>query len=146
MGTNIGKGMNITDRQTGWRLMMTDSKGNIRGAMGPKIRRMDSPGFPALTLYISLPLSSFSAIPILVIKLLAKYGGMSRIESVFSLSSLDAIGSLNDHHILATALWIKSKERYRNWWNSTQLICVSENATKQPEFPEITSMQILTVF
>lgn len=69
MGTNIGKGMNITDRQTGWKLMMTDSKGSIRGAMGPKIRRMDSPVFPALTLYISLPLSSLFAIHILAIKL-----------------------------------------------------------------------------
>lgn len=55
MGTNIGKRMNITDRQTGWKLMMTDSKGNIRGAMGPKIRRMDSPGFSVLTVYTASP-------------------------------------------------------------------------------------------
>lgn len=69
MGTNIGKGMNITDRQTGWKLMLTDSKGNIKGAMGPKHRKMDSPVFPALTLYISLPLSSLSAIHIPAVKL-----------------------------------------------------------------------------
>lgn len=57
MGT-IEKGMDITDRQTGQKLMMADPKVNIMGFMKPKIEGWillpSHPTFPCLS-QVSLP-------------------------------------------------------------------------------------------
>lgn len=126
---------------------MAETKGVILGEFRDQKNRRVSPDFLVLIPCISLPLPSFFAILILMIKL---FGLMWRGEydrkHFLKNSESNAVGSQSDYQALSYHPLDQVQGHIQGLVKQyTQFIHVLEYATKLPAFQEIMSMQILTI-